>query len=64
MFVRIRRKLEQVRDNKPGDLEPIIRVAAHSSLLVIDKYMDLFEDSEVYWIALGMHCSFMYAAFL
>ncbi|KEP46987.1 hAT family dimerization protein [Rhizoctonia solani 123E] len=53
IFVSIRRKLEFVRDKKL-DFEPIIRIAAHSSLLVLDKYMDLFEDSEVYWIALVM----------
>ncbi|EUC66606.1 HAT family dimerization protein, partial [Rhizoctonia solani AG-3 Rhs1AP] len=54
MFVRIRRKLERIRDDQSLGLEPIIRVAAHSSLLVIDKYMNMFEESEVYWIALVM----------
>ncbi|KAH7335880.1 hypothetical protein B0J17DRAFT_543438, partial [Rhizoctonia solani] len=59
MFIRMRRKLEQVGDNKPGNLEPIIRVAAHYSLLVFDKYMGLFKESEFYWITLGTYTCFV-----
>ncbi|KAG8770443.1 hypothetical protein FRC12_004249 [Ceratobasidium sp. 428] len=54
MFVTIKRKLEVVRDNKKAAMDPLVRAAAHSSLMVLEKYMNLFEDSEVYWIALVM----------
>ncbi|CAE6526037.1 unnamed protein product [Rhizoctonia solani] len=54
MFVRIRRRLEAVRKDEQGRLHPLVRAAAHSALLVDNKYMDAFADSEVYWIALGL----------
>ncbi|KAF8602022.1 hypothetical protein BDV93DRAFT_414455, partial [Ceratobasidium sp. AG-I] len=54
IFVRIRRRLELVRKDKSQKLNPIIRAAAHSALLIHHKYMGLFMDSEVYWIALIM----------
>ncbi|CUA71497.1 Putative AC transposase [Rhizoctonia solani] len=54
MFVRIRRRLEAVRMDQQGKLHPLIRAAAHSALLVDNKYMDAFADSEVYWISLVM----------
>lgn len=53
IFVRIRRRLELVREDKAQKLNPIIRAAAHSSLMVYHKYMGLFTESEIYWIALG-----------
>ncbi|KAH7325528.1 hypothetical protein B0J17DRAFT_536102, partial [Rhizoctonia solani] len=54
MFVRIRRWLEAVRKDEQGKLHPLIRTAAHSALLVDNKCMNAFADSEVYWIALVM----------
>ncbi|EUC55345.1 hAT family dimerization protein [Rhizoctonia solani AG-3 Rhs1AP] len=54
MFVRIRCHLEAVRKDEKGKLHPLIRAAAHSALLVDNKYMDAFADSEVHWIALVM----------
>ena len=55
MFVRVRRRLEVVREDEQGRLHPLVRTAAHSALLVYNKYMDTFADSEVYWIALGKY---------
>ncbi|QRV82276.1 AC transposase [Ceratobasidium sp. AG-Ba] len=54
VFLRMRRRLEIVREDKAQQLDPLIRVAAHSSLLVLEKYFELFKNSEVYWIALVM----------
>ncbi|KAG9119766.1 hypothetical protein FRC07_005051 [Ceratobasidium sp. 392] len=55
MFIRIRHRLEVVRDDsKHRGLHPLIRAAAQSALLVYEKYMDSFASSEVYWIALVM----------
>ncbi|QRV80904.1 hAT family dimerization protein [Ceratobasidium sp. AG-Ba] len=54
VFVCMRQRLERVRDDGGERLHPLIRAAAHSALLVYNKYMGLFTESEVYWIAIVM----------
>ncbi|QRV88442.1 AC transposase [Ceratobasidium sp. AG-Ba] len=54
VFLQMSRRLGIVRDDKAQKLDPLIRIAAHSSLLVLEKYFALFKESEVYWIALVM----------
>ncbi|CAE6445265.1 unnamed protein product [Rhizoctonia solani] len=51
IFVRMRQCLESVREYSGQMLHPLIRAAAHSSLLAYNKYMGLFTELEVYWIA-------------
>ncbi|CAE6371544.1 unnamed protein product [Rhizoctonia solani] len=35
-------------------VHPLLRVPSHAALKVFDKYMRLFEDASIYWIALVM----------
>lgn len=51
MMARLRRDLEQMRDDT--GLPNVIRIAAIAGLLVLNKYDVRFQDTEVYRIALG-----------
>jgi hypothetical protein len=42
-----------MRDDSHSELKSITRVAAHSALVVVDKYFKLMEESEFYWMAVG-----------
>jgi len=37
-----------------GTTPAVIRIAAHAAVLLIDKYMDLTWDCEIYVISMGM----------
>ena len=46
--------LEQLRDDDTEELSPILRVAAQAAILMVDKYTILTEESEIYYITIGM----------
>lgn len=50
--------LEQLRDDDTEELSPILRVAAQAAILMVDKYTILTEESEIYYITIGM-CVFL-----
>ncbi|KAG9126898.1 hypothetical protein FRC07_001478 [Ceratobasidium sp. 392] len=52
VFLRMCRRLEIVCTDKAQQLDPLVCIAAHSLLLVLEKYFELFKESEMYWIAL------------
>ncbi|KAF8687108.1 hypothetical protein RHS03_09994, partial [Rhizoctonia solani] len=54
IFVCMQQHLERIQEDSGERLHPLIRAAAHWSLLVYNKYMGLFTESEVYWIAVVM----------
>ena len=51
MLARLRRDLLQMKED--DSLLDIIRVAAMASLLILEKYDDRYEQTEVYKIAVG-----------
>ena len=51
MLTDIRTALDSVRNDE--SLPNVIRVAAHATRLVADKYDNLCDESEVYKIAIG-----------
>lgn len=50
----LRFRLTLMRDDSKNKLRPIMRVAAHSALIVVDKYLKLMEESDIYWMSVGM----------
>lgn len=53
MLARLRRDLMQVKDDVT--LPNIVRIAAMASLLILEKYDDRYEQTEVYRIAVGRY---------
>ncbi|KAG9076095.1 hypothetical protein FRC06_009705, partial [Ceratobasidium sp. 370] len=47
-------RLERMRDDADNDLHPITRVAAYSALTVVDKYIKLMEESDLYFMAVAL----------
>ncbi|KAG8750573.1 hypothetical protein FRC11_010290, partial [Ceratobasidium sp. 423] len=47
----LRLRLEFLRDDVHAGIPSIIRLAAYSALDVLNKYMSLLEESDVYWMA-------------
>ncbi|KAG9092375.1 hypothetical protein FRC06_000123 [Ceratobasidium sp. 370] len=47
-------RLERMRDDTNNILRPITRVAAYSALLVVNKYLRLMEESDLYLMAVAM----------
>lgn len=43
-----------------GETPAVIRIAAHAGVLLINKYMDLTWDCEIYVIALGTFSFFFF----
>ena len=52
MLARLRRDLMQMKSNE--SLPNIIRIAVMASLLILEKYDERYEQTEVYKIAVGM----------
>jgi len=53
MLARLRRDLLQMKGDE--SLPNIIRIAAMASLLILEKYDDRYEQTEVYKIAVGKY---------
>ncbi|KAG8729482.1 hypothetical protein FRC12_020948 [Ceratobasidium sp. 428] len=51
---KLRDRLQATVDRPAPKLHPLLRVAAQASIKVFDKYMRLFEESSLYWVALVM----------
>ncbi|KAG8733279.1 hypothetical protein FRC10_000323 [Ceratobasidium sp. 414] len=47
-------RLERMRDDTNNILRPITRVAAYSALIVVNKYLRLMEESDLYFMAVAM----------
>ncbi|CAE6473416.1 unnamed protein product [Rhizoctonia solani] len=56
-LMKLRDRLQStVKSPTPG-LHPLLQVAAFASLKVFDKYMRLFEDASIYWVAIAHHAA-------
>ena len=55
-FDNLRLSLEGIRDDNDleNDISPVMRVAAHAALLMVDKYEIFTWDCDIYYIAIGM----------
>ena len=53
-LLKLQDRLQLTMKNPASGLHPLLRVAAYASLKVFDKYMHLFEDASIYWVAIGM----------
>lgn len=49
----MRFRLTRMRDDVSGRLRSVARVAAYSALTVVDKYIGLLAESELYFMAVG-----------
>jgi hypothetical protein len=57
-LLKLHDRLQTTVKTPEPNLHPLLRVAARASLRVFDKYMQLFEESNIYWVALGTYVSF------
>jgi hypothetical protein len=48
-------RLELMRNDIDDELQPVTRIAAHTALFVLNKYLKIMEESDVYWMATGMY---------
>jgi hypothetical protein len=46
-------RLELMRDDFDKVLKPVTRIAAHAALVVLNKYLGIMEESDIYWMATG-----------
>ncbi|CUA71178.1 Putative AC transposase [Rhizoctonia solani] len=54
ILLKLRDRLRATIKNPAPGLHPLLQVAALASLKVFDKYMRLFEDASIYWVAIVM----------
>ncbi|KAG8733478.1 hypothetical protein FRC11_005942 [Ceratobasidium sp. 423] len=50
----LRKTLPFLRDNTHIGIPSVIRLAAYSALHVLNKYMSLLEESDIYWMAVAL----------
>ncbi|KAF8595110.1 hypothetical protein BDV93DRAFT_457550, partial [Ceratobasidium sp. AG-I] len=53
-LLKLRDQLQATMKNPAPGLHPLLRVAACASLEVFNKYMGLFQQSAIYWVAIVM----------
>ncbi|CAE6488191.1 unnamed protein product [Rhizoctonia solani] len=54
VLLKLRDRLYGTIGKSDQQIHPLLRVASHAALKVFDKYMRLFEDASIYWVALVM----------
>jgi hypothetical protein len=60
VLLKLRDRLNGTISNPNQQIHPLLRVASHVALKVFDKYMRLFEDASIYWVALGEFVLYLY----
>ena len=58
MLEAIEESMVAVRDDSDAELPNVVRIAAQSALLLIDKYSIFTSDCELYQIAIGLSKAF------
>lgn len=50
----LRAGLTAARDDEEHDVANVVRVACHASILLLEKYLGIIEDHDIYILAIGM----------